>query len=88
MYFRHNPLPFDSTFNQSEFSFLWGSPDIVNLFSTNLNHSYSEVYAPELEDFASEDASKLDDWVFQRVEVIFRGFFSLEFVVNFEFKVI
>uniref|UniRef100_A0A915MCE4 GPI ethanolamine phosphate transferase 1 n=1 Tax=Meloidogyne javanica TaxID=6303 RepID=A0A915MCE4_MELJA len=68
---KHNPIPFDSTFNQSEFSFLWGSPDIINLFSTNIPHSFSEFYSPELEDFASEEASKLDEWVFDKVEEFF-----------------
>uniref|UniRef100_A0A914LH62 GPI ethanolamine phosphate transferase 1 n=1 Tax=Meloidogyne incognita TaxID=6306 RepID=A0A914LH62_MELIC len=68
---KHNPIPFDSTFNQSEFSFLWGSPDIINLFATNIPHSFSEFYSPELEDFASEEASKLDEWVFDKVEQFF-----------------
>ncbi|CAK5113690.1 unnamed protein product [Meloidogyne enterolobii] len=68
---KHNPIPFDSTFNQSEFSFLWGSPDIINLFATNIPHSFSEFYSPELEDFASEEASKLDEWVFDKVEEFF-----------------
>uniref|UniRef100_A0A914M8N4 GPI ethanolamine phosphate transferase 1 n=1 Tax=Meloidogyne incognita TaxID=6306 RepID=A0A914M8N4_MELIC len=68
---KHNPIPFDSTFNQSEFSFLWGSPDIINLFSTNIPHSFSEFYSPELEDFASKEASKLDEWVFDKVEEFF-----------------
>ncbi|KAF7633921.1 Sulfatase domain-containing protein [Meloidogyne graminicola] len=68
---KSNPIPFDSTFNQTKFSFLWGSPDIINLFSKNIPHTYSDVYSPELEDFASEDASQLDKWVFQRVEEFF-----------------
>jgi hypothetical protein len=45
----------------------------VHLFSTNIANAYAEVYAPELEDFASMDASQLDKWVFERVEVIIFG---------------
>ena len=33
---QHNPIPFDHVFNRSQNSFLWGSPDIVNLFNKGI----------------------------------------------------
>lgn len=66
---RQNPVPFDSTLNQSTRAFLWGSPDIIHLFSKNIQNAYADVYAPELEDFASKDAAQLDKWVFKKVKV-------------------
>ncbi|KAL3106090.1 hypothetical protein niasHT_025479 [Heterodera trifolii] len=68
---KHNPVPFDSTLNQSSMAFLWGSPDIVHLFSENVANVRSDAYSPELEDFADEDAAKLDRWVFERVKLFF-----------------
>uniref|UniRef100_A0AC34QAF1 GPI ethanolamine phosphate transferase 1 n=1 Tax=Panagrolaimus sp. JU765 TaxID=591449 RepID=A0AC34QAF1_9BILA len=71
---KHNPVTFDSVFNQSRFSYMWGSPDILPMFSHELNHSRSEMYTHEEEDFASSDAANLDRWVFERVETLFKRF--------------
>uniref|UniRef100_A0A914HXZ4 GPI ethanolamine phosphate transferase 1 n=1 Tax=Globodera rostochiensis TaxID=31243 RepID=A0A914HXZ4_GLORO len=65
---KHNPVPFDSTLNQSSMAFLWGSPDIVHLFAENVANSQAESYSTDLEDFADEDAAQLDRWVFERVK--------------------
>ncbi|KAI1711171.1 type I phosphodiesterase / nucleotide pyrophosphatase domain-containing protein [Ditylenchus destructor] len=66
---KHNPVPFDSTLNESNRAFIWGSPDIVGLFAETLKPGtlqVSESYSADEEDFASNDASKLDEWVFNK----------------------
>ncbi|EFP12031.1 hypothetical protein CRE_30090 [Caenorhabditis remanei] len=64
---KKNPVQFDSVFNRSSNSWMWGSPDIVNLFD-DLPNAKSFSYSSDEEDFASEDASKLDKWVFDHFE--------------------
>lgn len=64
---KKNPVQFDSVFNRSTQSYMWGSPDIVDLFN-NLPQVQSFSYSPEEEDFASKDAANLDTWVFDRVQ--------------------
>lgn len=65
---KKNPVKFDSVFNRSSHSWMWGSPDIVNLFD-NLTNADSFYYSADEEDFASADASNLDKWVFDHFEV-------------------
>uniref|UniRef100_A0A8R1I224 GPI ethanolamine phosphate transferase 1 n=2 Tax=Caenorhabditis japonica TaxID=281687 RepID=A0A8R1I224_CAEJA len=64
---KKNPVAFDSVFNRSAQSWMWGSPDIVNLFD-DLPNSKSFFYSADEEDFASKDASNLDKWVFEHFE--------------------
>ncbi|CAD6196476.1 unnamed protein product [Caenorhabditis auriculariae] len=64
---KKNPVEFDSVFNRSAETWMWGSPDIVELFD-NVPHVHSFSYSSQEEDFASEDASKLDSWVFDNFE--------------------
>ncbi|CAI2305360.1 unnamed protein product [Caenorhabditis sp. 36 PRJEB53466] len=64
---KKNPVRFDSVFNRSSHSWMWGSPDIVNLFD-DLPNADSFFYSAEEEDFASSDASNLDKWVFDHFE--------------------
>ena len=33
------------------------------------DHVFTHTYPPQMEDFADADASKLDTWVFEQVEV-------------------
>uniref|UniRef100_A0A914YIP1 GPI ethanolamine phosphate transferase 1 n=1 Tax=Panagrolaimus superbus TaxID=310955 RepID=A0A914YIP1_9BILA len=68
---KHNPVKFDSVFNQSRFSYMWGSPDILPMFSHELKHTRVEMYTHEEEDFASADAASLDRWVFEKVTAFF-----------------
>ncbi|VDO92054.1 unnamed protein product [Heligmosomoides polygyrus] len=65
-----NPVEFDSIFNRSKESWMWGSPDIVTLFDS-APHVHSFMYSPDDEDFGTSDAYKLDEWVFKRVEEFF-----------------
>lgn len=78
---KHNPVPFDSTLNQSKMAWMWGSPDILQLFSNiPISKCYSDFYSSNEEDFNSENAKKLDEWVFQRTTVFF---LKINFKKNF-----
>ncbi|KAG7399599.1 hypothetical protein PHYBOEH_008387 [Phytophthora boehmeriae] len=63
-----NPVDFDSVFNQSSSSFLFGSPDIVPMFARHVSQATEEHYSHEEEDFAKADASELDVWVFRHLQ--------------------
>lgn len=65
-----NPVDFDSIFNQSRHSWLFGSPDIVPMFARNVPHATEWHYSHEEEDFA-KDASELDVWVYNQFAALF-----------------
>ncbi|GAM21120.1 hypothetical protein SAMD00019534_042950, partial [Acytostelium subglobosum LB1] len=67
---KSNPVEFDHLFNESRHSWGYGSPDILPMFSDQVDHMASESYPPEAENFASE-ASELDTWVFDKIEQLF-----------------
>ncbi|CAI5439744.1 unnamed protein product [Caenorhabditis angaria] len=69
---KKNPVKFDSVFNRSTNSYLWGSPDIVGLFD-DLQNVRGFSYNEDEEDFGSNDAWKLDDWVFKNFEKFLAG---------------
>ncbi|WKX88662.1 hypothetical protein Q1695_008358 [Nippostrongylus brasiliensis] len=69
---KHNPVQFDSIFNRSREAWIWGSPDIVTLFD-NYPHVHSFMYSSNDEDFGSNEAYKLDEWVFNHVEDFFNN---------------
>ncbi|XP_013796231.1 GPI ethanolamine phosphate transferase 1 isoform X2 [Apteryx mantelli] len=58
---KENPVEFDSIFNESKYTWSWGSPDILPMF------------AKESEDFGAQDAAKLDTWVFDHVKSFFNS---------------
>ena len=68
-----NPVEFDSVFNQSYHTWSWGSPDILPMFAKGAVPGRVEtfMYDAYLEDFADSDPSKLDSWVFEKVENLF-----------------
>nr|CAD7401679.1 unnamed protein product [Timema cristinae] len=69
---KENPVEFDSLFNQSRFTWSWGSPDILPMFARGASgdHVLTEMYGPEVEDFSGKNkTSVLDTWVFDRVEL-------------------
>uniref|UniRef100_F1KUM5 GPI ethanolamine phosphate transferase 1 n=1 Tax=Ascaris suum TaxID=6253 RepID=F1KUM5_ASCSU len=68
---KNNPVPFDSIINRSHEAWAWGSPDIVSMFTDEVDHANADIYSAKLEDFFSSDASKLDEWVFTRVQEMF-----------------
>lgn len=64
---KDNPVEFDSLFNQSTYTWSWGSPDILPMFAKRTSHMSTYMYPPEYEDF-SGDSTKLDRWVFEKFE--------------------
>ena len=68
-------MEFDSVFNRSRHTWSWGSPDILPMFAKGAAkgrvHTY--MYESEAEDFADDDASRLDSWVFSQVEHFFHN---------------
>ncbi|KAI8618161.1 Phosphatidylinositolglycan class N-domain-containing protein [Chytriomyces sp. MP71] len=82
---KHNPVEFDSVFNQSRKTWSWGSPDILPMFAdgaTDRNRVETIMYPPEFEDFADADPSKLDTWVFTKVDEFFENASKNETTVN------
>ncbi|XP_059182583.1 GPI ethanolamine phosphate transferase 1 [Centropristis striata] len=72
---KENPVEFDSVFNETRHTWCWGSPDILPMFAKGASgdHVYTHTYPAEEEDFASTDASRLDNWVFTQVKSFFQS---------------
>ncbi|XP_054549974.1 GPI ethanolamine phosphate transferase 1 isoform X1 [Talpa occidentalis] len=72
---KENPVEFDSLFNESKYTWSWGSPDILTMFAKGASgdHVFAHTYDSENEDFGAQDASKLDTWVFDRVKEFFHA---------------
>ncbi|XP_061446212.1 GPI ethanolamine phosphate transferase 1 isoform X3 [Rhineura floridana] len=70
---KENPVEFDSIFNESKYTWSWGSPDILPMFAKGASgdHVYTHCYKAEREDFGAEDATALDTWVFDHVKDFF-----------------
>uniref|UniRef100_A0A7M4FI12 GPI ethanolamine phosphate transferase 1 n=1 Tax=Crocodylus porosus TaxID=8502 RepID=A0A7M4FI12_CROPO len=70
---KENPVEFDSVFNESKYTWSWGSPDILPMFAKGASgdHVYTYCYTAEKEDFGAEDATVLDTWVFDSVKNFF-----------------
>jgi GPI ethanolamine phosphate transferase 1 len=69
-----NPVNFDSVFNQSSHTWSFGSPDILPMFAYGASDPHKVemfMYGAEEEDFAEDDASNLDVWVFEHFEQLF-----------------
>uniref|UniRef100_UPI00398F4EE0 GPI ethanolamine phosphate transferase 1 isoform X2 n=1 Tax=Pristiophorus japonicus TaxID=55135 RepID=UPI00398F4EE0 len=81
---KENPVEFDSVFNESKYTWSWGSPDILPMFAKGASgdHVHTHMYPAEQEDFAAEDASKLDTWVFNEVKEFFEFAKSNETLAN------
>lgn len=72
---KENPVEFDSVFNQSRYTWSWGSPDILPMFAKGASgdHVYTKYYSHKVEDFSGKiSTSRLDTWVFNRVEKFFK----------------
>ncbi|XP_074647889.1 GPI ethanolamine phosphate transferase 1-like [Tubulanus polymorphus] len=72
---KENPVEFDSVFNESRYTWSWGSPDILPMFSKGAtgDHVFAYTYPAGNEDFAAADSSKLDTWVFDKVKDFFQS---------------
>jgi GPI ethanolamine phosphate transferase 1 len=60
---KENPVEFDSFFNRTTFTWAWGSPDILNMFTKSSRNVFIRTYDSSIEDFAAENSSVLDTWV-------------------------
>lgn len=71
---KENPVEFDSVFNESRYTWSWGSPDILPMFSKGASgdHVFTSCYPAHFEDFASSDSTMLDTWVFDGVKKFFQ----------------
>ena len=65
---KENPVEMDHVFNQSNFTWAFGSPDITRMFAKHHSHVVDYHYSSADEDFAAENLASLDEWVFERVE--------------------
>ncbi|NWT40655.1 PIGN transferase, partial [Chroicocephalus maculipennis] len=72
---KENPVEFDSVFNESKYTWGWGSPDILPMFAKGASgdHIYTFCYTAESEDFGAQDAAELDMWVFDHVKSFFNS---------------
>ncbi|XP_038626259.1 GPI ethanolamine phosphate transferase 1 isoform X2 [Tachyglossus aculeatus] len=72
---KENPVEFDSLFNESKYTWSWGSPDILPMFAKGASggHVYTHSYPAEKEDFGAQDATRLDTWVFDQVKDFFHS---------------
>ncbi|XP_054100253.2 GPI ethanolamine phosphate transferase 1 isoform X3 [Callithrix jacchus] len=70
---KENPVEFDSLFNESKYTWSWGSPDILPMFAKGASgdHVYTYSYDSKRQDFGAQDATKLDTWVFDNVKDFF-----------------
>ena len=65
-------MPFDTVFNQSEASYLFGSPDIVDIFMNGRSNVVGFAYDESYEDFSQDNSDYLDTWVLERAKEFFQ----------------
>ncbi|XP_065321681.1 GPI ethanolamine phosphate transferase 1-like [Gordionus sp. m RMFG-2023] len=67
---KENANTFDTIFNESFYSWSWGSPDIMNIINKHTSNHNSETfsYQSSFQDFSMSDSYYLDQWVFDKVK--------------------
>ncbi|XP_060806463.1 GPI ethanolamine phosphate transferase 1 [Amyelois transitella] len=73
---KENPVDFDSVFNQSLYTWCWGTYDIIEIFTKGAvtNHIFSKKMDPYDQTFSSDkNTTHLDAWVFDNVENFFQN---------------
>lgn len=70
-----NPVDFDSVFNQTRFTWCWGTYDIVEIFTKGSidDHIDIETFDPYDQTFSTDkNTTLLDNWVFDKVKQFFK----------------
>ncbi|XP_064292970.1 GPI ethanolamine phosphate transferase 1-like isoform X2 [Plodia interpunctella] len=73
---KENPVDFDSVFNQSLYTWCWGTYDIIEIFTKGLvsDQIFSKKLDPYDQTFSSDkNTTLLDDWVFDNVKFFFQN---------------
>lgn len=71
---KENPVDFDSIFNQTRYTWCWGTYDIVEIFTkgTADDHIFTQKLDPYYLSFSSDkNTTSLDSWVFEKVKEFF-----------------
>ncbi|XP_050344362.1 GPI ethanolamine phosphate transferase 1 [Nymphalis io] len=70
---KENPVDFDSVFNQTSFTWAWGTYDILEIFTKgSTNHIIIDKFDPYDQSFSSnKNTTLLDDLVFTKVKLFF-----------------
>lgn len=70
---KENPVDFDSVFNQSHHTWCWGTYDIIEIFTKDVNnHIYVNKFDPYDQTFSTDkNTTLLDSWVFENVKDFF-----------------
>ncbi|CAK9808629.1 GPI ethanolamine phosphate transferase 1 [Anthophora plagiata] len=66
---KENPVEFDSIFNQSHYSWAWGSPDIIPIFTKGAKANiHGDSYPSDWQNFDITHGQiwRLDSWVFDK----------------------
>uniref|UniRef100_A0A1B6L1H3 GPI ethanolamine phosphate transferase 1 n=1 Tax=Graphocephala atropunctata TaxID=36148 RepID=A0A1B6L1H3_9HEMI len=81
---KDNLVEFDSLFNRSHVTYSWGSPDILPMFKKGAveNKVHTFCYNAEDEDFSGHSTTKLNTWVFDKVEEFLRSAKSNAHLLN------
>ncbi|XP_075973265.1 phosphatidylinositol glycan anchor biosynthesis class N [Anticarsia gemmatalis] len=72
---KENPVDFDSVFNQTSYTWCWGTYDIVNIFTkANIDdHIVVHEFDPYDHTFSTDkNTTHLDAWVFDNVKTFFQ----------------
>ncbi|CAH2102471.1 unnamed protein product [Euphydryas editha] len=70
---KKNPVDFDSVFNQTLFTWCWGTYDILEIFTKgSTSNIFINKFDPYDQSFSSnKNTTLLDDWVFTKVKLFF-----------------
>lgn len=73
---KENPVDFDSIFNQSAYTWCWGTYDILDIFTKGAidDHIYVDKFDPYDDSFSTDkNTTLLDSWVFEKVVQFFNN---------------